>query len=47
VRLEGEAKRPDTGATGRYVIEGTLDKGTITGRFTFDEHKGDFTFTRK
>jgi len=35
------------GATGRYVIERTLDKATITGRFTFDEDTGDFTFTRR
>jgi hypothetical protein len=47
VRLEGEAKRPDTGAAGRYVIEGKLDKETFAGTFTFDERKGEFTFTRQ
>jgi hypothetical protein len=47
VRLEGEAKRPDTGATATYVIEGKLDKDTLAGTFTFDDRKGDFSFTRK
>ena len=47
VRLEGEAQRPDTGATANYVIEGTLDKDTLAGTFTFDDRKGNFSFIRK
>ena len=47
VRLEGEAKRPDTGATAKYVIEGKLEKDTLAGTFTFDERKGEFAFTRQ
>ena len=38
LKLEGEAKRPDTGATGNYVIEGKLEKDTLAGTFTFDEN---------
>ncbi|PYR94371.1 MAG: hypothetical protein DMF84_06050 [Acidobacteria bacterium] len=47
IRLEGEAKRPDTGATASYVIEGKLEKDTLAGTFTFDDRKGNFSFTRK
>ena len=42
-----EAKRPDTGATASYVIEGKLEKDTLAGTFTFDDRKGNFSFTRK
>lgn len=47
VRLEGEAKRPETGATVRYVIEGKLERDTLAGTYVLDNHKGDFTFTRR
>jgi hypothetical protein len=47
VKLEGEAKRPDTGATANYAIEGKLEKATLAGTFVFDDRKGNFTFTRK
>jgi hypothetical protein len=47
LKLEGEAKRPDNGAAGKYVIEGKLDKDTLAGTFTFDERHGNFRFTKK
>jgi hypothetical protein len=47
LKLEGEAKRPDTGAIARYVIEGRLDNGVLAGTYLFDDRKGDFKFTRK
>jgi hypothetical protein len=34
LRLEGEATRPD-GVSGSYVIEGTIDGNTVSGRFKF------------
>jgi hypothetical protein len=47
VRLEGETKRPDNGATVPYLIEGKLEQETLAGKFAIDDRKGDFTFTRK
>jgi hypothetical protein len=47
LRLEGEAKRPDTGATANYTIDGRLEKDTLAGTYRFDDRKGSFSFTRK
>lgn len=46
LRLDGEAKRPDDGSTAQYLIEGTLDKDTLSGTFKFADHSGQFTFTK-
>ena|SRR5215475_7393117 len=45
LKLEGEAKRPD-GTTSHFVIEGILDKTTVSGTYNFDNNKGDFKFIR-
>jgi hypothetical protein len=46
LKLEGEAKRPDTGAIASYIIEATLDNGVLAGTYVFDDRKGDFKFTK-
>lgn len=43
--LIGEAKKPD-GTVVQYVIEGKVDKNTVTGTYNFGGEKGEFTFTR-
>ncbi|HXM46441.1 MAG TPA: hypothetical protein VN956_01150 [Pyrinomonadaceae bacterium] len=45
LKLEGEAKRPD-GTTVQYVIEGKLNKDTLSGTYRFGNDKGDFTFKK-
>lgn len=46
LKLEGEGKRPD-GVTVAYVIEGTVEKDTVTGTFKFGDDRGEFTFKRQ
>ena len=45
VKLEGDAKTPD-GEPAQYVIEGTIDKNTISGTYKLGERSGQFTFTK-
>jgi hypothetical protein len=45
LRLEGDGKRPD-GMSGAYVIEGTVNGNSLSGKFTFADSGGEFTFTR-
>ena len=45
LKLEGEAKTPD-GSLVAYVIEGKIDKDTVTGTFRFGDRTGNFSFTR-
>jgi hypothetical protein len=47
VQLEAEAKNPRTGATVKYVIEGTLAGTSMTGSWNHDATKGDFKLTKK
>jgi hypothetical protein len=46
LKLEGEDQRPD-GTIGKYVIEGKVDKNTLSGTFAIGTSKGTFTFTKK
>jgi uncharacterized protein (DUF2147 family) len=46
LKLEGETKLPGENTVAKYVIEGTLDKETLTGTFNLDKHSGQFTFTK-
>ena len=45
VKLEGDAKTPE-GEPVTYLIEGTIDKNTISGTFKMGERNGQFTFTK-
>lgn len=45
LKLEGEGTRPD-GVVVVYVIEGKIEKDTVTGTFTFGDDGGAFTFKR-
>ena len=45
VKLEGDAKTPEGDPT-QYLIEGTIDKNTISGTFKMGERSGQFTFTK-
>ena len=47
LKLQGEAKRPDTGEVAAYVIQGTLSNGTLEGTYTFADRTGNFRFSRK
>lgn len=44
-KLEGDAKTPE-GSTVPYVIEGKVEKDTVSGTFKYGERSGQFTFTR-
>lgn len=44
-KLEGDAKTPE-GSIVPYVIEGKVEKDTVSGTFRFGERTGQFTFTR-
>ena len=46
LKLEGEGKRPD-GVVVAYVIEGKIEKDTVTGTFKFGDDGGAFTFKRQ
>jgi hypothetical protein len=46
IKLEGDGRRPD-GATVAYVIEGTIEKDTISGTYKIGEDSGPFTFKRQ
>lgn len=45
LRLEGEAKTPD-GEVRKYLIEGKVDKDTVSGTFKFGERSGEFRFSK-
>jgi hypothetical protein len=42
-----EAMTPGRGGTYHYMIDGKLDKGTITGTWNHDTFKGDFKITKQ
>jgi hypothetical protein len=44
-KLEGDAKTPE-GSLVPYVIEGKVEKDTVSGNFRFGERSGQFSFTR-
>ncbi len=46
VHMEADA-RGRGGATIHYVIEGKVDRGTMTGSWNHDNRKGDFKLTKK
>jgi hypothetical protein len=47
VHLEAEAKNPRSGATVKYIIDGTLAGTSMTGTWNHDATKGDFKLTKK
>jgi hypothetical protein len=42
-----EADAASRGRTVHYVIDGKVDKGTMTGSWNHDNRKGDFKITKK
>jgi hypothetical protein len=46
LKLVGEGKKPD-GVTAAYVIEGKIERDTLTGTFKFGGDSGEFTFKRQ
>jgi hypothetical protein len=46
LRLEGDAPSLDGDGESHYVIEGSLEKETLSGRYDCGGLKGSFTFTR-
>jgi hypothetical protein len=46
LRLEGVAPSLDGKGESHYVIDGTLDNGTLSGTYDCGGLKGTFTFTR-
>jgi len=47
VHMEAETKNPRTGQTVHFVIEGKVDKGTMTGSWNHDNRNGDFKLIKK
>ena len=47
VHLEAEAKNPRSGATVKYVIDGTVAGTAMTGSWNHAASKGDFKLTKK
>jgi hypothetical protein len=45
VHLEAEAN--SRGRTVRYIVDGKVDKNTMTGTWNHDNRKGDFKLTKK
>ncbi len=45
-KLEGEVKRPGDETAVKYIIEGTVEKDTVTGTYNLDKNNGQFTFTK-
>jgi hypothetical protein len=45
LKLEGDMKTPE-GEPATYLIEGTIEKGTISGTFKAGERSGQFTFKK-
>ena len=46
VHFEADAKG-HSGSPVHYMIDGKVDKGTMTGSWSHDTHKGDFKITKK
>jgi hypothetical protein len=46
LKLEGEGRRPD-GGPAADVIEGTIDKDTISGTYKIGDDHGSFTFKKQ
>jgi hypothetical protein len=46
VRLEAEAANR-RGGTIRYVVEGKVENGSMTGSWNHDAAKGDFKITKR
>ena len=46
VHMEVETKNPRTGGTVRFIIDGKVDKGMMTGSWNHDNRKGDFKLTK-
>lgn len=47
VHMETESKNPRTGQTVHFIIDGMVEKGTMTGSWNHDNRKGDFKLTKK
>jgi hypothetical protein len=47
VHMEAETKNPRSGQTVHFIIDGKVDKGTMTGSWNHDNRNGDFKLTKK
>jgi hypothetical protein len=47
VHMETDAKNERTGQTVHFIIDGTVEKGAMTGTWNHDNRKGDFKLTKK
>jgi hypothetical protein len=47
VHMEAETKNPRTGQTVHFLIDGKVEKGTMTGSWNHDNRNGDFKLTKK
>jgi hypothetical protein len=47
VHMEAVTKNPRSGQTVHFVIDGRVDKGTMTGSWNHDNRNGDFKLTKK
>ena len=47
LHMETESKNPRSGQTVHFIIDGTVEKGTMTGSWNHDSRKGDFKLTKK
>ncbi len=45
-RIEGDAPQPPAAPGSKYVIEGKVDKDTVSGTYNVGSNNGQFTFTR-
>ncbi len=45
-KIEGEAPWPPGGPAARYLIEGKVEKDTISGTFSIGNNNGQFKFTK-
>ena len=47
VHMEADTKDRRSGRTVRFIIDGKVDKGTMTGSWNHDNRQGDFKLTKK
>ena len=47
VHMETESQNPRTGQTVHFIIDGTVEKGTMTGSWNHDNRKGDFKLKKR
>jgi hypothetical protein len=47
IHMEADTKNPRSGQTVHFIIDGKMDKGTMTGSWNHDNRNGDFKLTKK